>query len=476
MTTGKLKNDLDDSFQTALPSPLRQHIFITLLLIFLVALGARLLVWQHNGSDIAQVMTGLTAGYRDDARYLISGNWRLFLRGPEPPTNANILAHPPGYSIMMAAIFPLFGESDAAMRVVQLTCDALAAVMIFLLCLELLPKAVAVIAGLLVALSPQLAFNSLLLLPDSLSVLPVLLCVYLIVRASRKRSPVFSLGMAGACLGVSCWLRPNALLLPLFMAAFIPFFFPRGQGLRRTLLFIGATLLFIAPITLRNLIVFERFIPLSLGSGVTFIEGIADYDEEKQTGLPKTDMEVLRWEAELSGRAEYAGSLYNPDGIERERERVARGLSAVRARPFWFLTVMLRRAASMLRLERVPAISGSPLTLGATATAATGQPSSAARLLRYPGILLKSVQKLFVTAIMLPLFLIGVFLLARRHGKRICVSLLVVPVYYLCVQSLLHTEYRYVIAIQYFLLIFVAYTLYRASIALRQLLGQRPRI
>ncbi|HKR00855.1 MAG TPA: hypothetical protein VJT09_09280, partial [Pyrinomonadaceae bacterium] len=41
--------------------------------------------------------------------------------------------------------------------------------------------------------------------------------------------------------------------------------------------------------------------------------------------------------------------------------------------------------------------------------------------------------------------------------------LLVVPAYYLAVQSALHTEYRYVLAIHYFLFILVAVALHAAG-------------
>jgi hypothetical protein len=254
------------------------------------------------------------------------------------------------------------------------------------------------------------------------------------------------------------------LLLALLMACLVALLFRGGMRWRYSLTLLAAALLMIAPLTIRNAIVFRRFIPLSLGSGITLIEGIADYDKG-QAGLPKTDMEVLQWEAKSYSRPDYAGSLYSPDGVERERARVAHGIDAIRSRPFWFSGVMLRRAASMLRLERVPVINGSPLTLDSGTTSA---------LVRYPGMLLKSVQKLFITAIMLPLFLVGIFLLARMRDKRALAMLLVVPVYYLSVQSLLHTEYRYVIAIQYFLLSFVAVTLYRAGGALRRY-AQRER-
>lgn len=61
---------------------------------------------------------------------------------------------------------------------------------------------------------------------------------------------------------------------------------------------------------------------------------------------------------------------------------------------------------------------------------------------------------------MLPLAVGGLFLLVRRRQYKTLALLLVVPAYYLCFQSALHTEYRYVLAIHYFLFVLVALALY----------------
>ncbi|HEY0544828.1 MAG TPA: glycosyltransferase family 39 protein [Pyrinomonadaceae bacterium] len=463
MTTEHHTNTAGDSSQLPASTAFSpQRLILYCSIIFLLALGVRLLVWQHNRAAIEQVMTQLTITYKDDARTLARGDFGLFVRGANPPSNANVLAHPPGYSMLMAALFALTGESDAGVRLFQILCDAISALLIFLIALELTTKRVAVIAGALVALSPQLAYNSLLLLPDSLSVTPILLAVYLFIRARGRERGWPKLFIAGALIGLSCWLRPNALLLPLFLAALVPLIFKRGQRLRAAVALVFACLLMIAPLTIRNAMVFHKFIPVSLGSGVTMIEGIADYDSQGRFGLPQTDMEVMRQEASIYKREDYAGTLYNPDGVERERGRTTRGLAVIAAHPFWFAGVMARRAASMLRMERVPVIAGSPLKLD------SDEASMTTKLLKLPGVLLKSIQKIFVTAIMLPLFLVGIILLTKARDKHALALLLIVPLYYLSVQSLLHTEYRYVIAIQYFILIFVAVTIAWAGEALRR--------
>lgn len=336
-----------------------KSVLIICLSIFFVAVSVRLLQWQNNWLTIDNIMSSLTLRYKDEARFLVNGDIASFVRGSTPEPDPGILMHPPGYSILMALIYKLFGSSDTALRLFQILADAGAALFVFLITIELLPKAVAIIAGLLVALSPQLAYNSLLLLPDSLSALPVLLAIYLITRAS-KHPRLVTIIAAGALIGVSCWLRANTLLLAPFLCLLVPVLFERGKRLSYAIALASSMLLIIAPITIRNAIVFRSFIPVSLSAGQNLVAGIADYDPEKRFGMEAYDDAACRQEALLYNRPDYAADLYRPDGIERERARIARALSVIRSNKLWFLGVILRRAASMLRYEQVPIVSVEP--------------------------------------------------------------------------------------------------------------------
>ncbi|HEV2912834.1 MAG TPA: glycosyltransferase family 39 protein [Pyrinomonadaceae bacterium] len=586
------------------------------LIIFTVALGVRFLSWHDTRRDVWKVQTVVAENYRRVARVLIEGGPGAFLNPASPLGDANTLGHPPGYAILMALLFGVFGESDALIQFVQIACDAFGAVVVFLIVSLLLRRSVGLIAGLLVAFSPQFAWNSVLLLPDTLAVLPILLAVYFLARAYSRPSLVKIIA-AGALVGLSCWLRANAMLLAPFMALAIPFLFERGKRLRYAAALVGGALLVIAPLTVRNAIVFGHFIPVSLGAGQTLLEGIADYDAQGRFGIPDTDMGIMKWEAEMYGRPDYYGTLFNPDGVRRERLRLAHGLSVVRSHPFWFSGVMVRRGASMLRLERARLVSASPpvthslalvdelqpvwsnspaefLSGGALSSpqAKVGvAPDGATFLLagddstygvqfasapvsvrkdtdyalvlpakieqgraiinlagandntiyattiietvehkspeeqpfnmirmpfvsgsasqiriviangaskptpplvrvgairlyelgparnlwtRYPRIILRAVQKLYLTAIMLPLTVIGIILLARARRGRASLILLIVPAYYLCVQSAMHTEYRYVLAVHYFLFVMSALTLSWLGGALWQALMKGP--
>jgi len=329
------------------------------IVIFLVAVGVRLFQWQDNRPILPRVFQGMVEHHKANARLLLKGDVGGFIKGPAPPGDANILTYPPGYPIVTAAVFKLAGDSDRSMRIFQIVCDAAAAVLLFFLALELLSFKASVIAGMLAALSPQLAYYSLILIPDSLVTLPILCAVYLLVRGLKQDSLLAVVG-AGAAIGLSCWLRSNALLLAPFLGLLLVLMLDRARRWRYAGALVGATLLVIAPITIRNLVVFHHFIPLSLGAGQMLNVGITDYDKERRFGLPGTDIETVTSEAAASGRQDYADSLFGGNGIERDRQRTSRAIAVIRSHPIWFAGVVLQRAASMLKFERVHTVSPQP--------------------------------------------------------------------------------------------------------------------
>src|SRR4030095_12437242 len=409
-------------------------------LVFFIAFGVRLLNWQSNRTEVAGVETGVALNYKHTAG-LIHQNGLASLYDPSSPTNnPDLLGHPPGYPILLSLVYKVATNSDTAIQFVQMFLDSLSAVIILLIAGELLPVAVGLIAGLMAAFAPQFSWNSILLLPDSLAALPILLAVLLIthtvglaflpVHSEKKdRQECLSYLAAGALIGVSCWLRANALLLAPFLALLFLLIFKRGKRLRPALMpalmVVCGALLIVSPLTIRNAVVYGKFIPVSLGAGQTLIERIADYTTDGTLGLPQTDMELIRGEAETYQRPDYANSLFTPDGPARDRARLARGLAVIRAHPVWFFGVMIRRAASMLRLERTP------LRLPLNSSSRPG-------LLQWP---LHATQKLFITAVFLPLVLLGAGLLIYERRFRVFAILLAVPSYYFCLQSALHTEY-----------------------------------
>jgi dolichyl-phosphate-mannose-protein mannosyltransferase len=592
----------DSLLPASRPSP--KQMAIASAIVFLVAFGVRLLAWQDTRSEVGKVQSVVVSDYQHTGRLVREGGVRGFFSRSGPLADPNLLGHPVGYPIVLAIVGAVLGESDTAIQFVKIACDALAAVLIFLIAIELLPFACGVIAGMLVALAPQFVWNSVLLLPDTLAVVPLLLAIYFLTRAV-KRPRFITVLAAGVFVGLSCWLRANALLMAPFLALVVLLLFDRKRRWRYAGALLAGTILVVAPMTIRNWIVFEHFIPVSLGAGQTMLEGISDYDPARRFGIPDTDMGIMKMEAEEAGRPDYYSTLFAPDGIKRERMRLARAFRIVRENPAWFASVMSRRAGSMLRLERARLISADPpishrhevderqrIWLGTPADLLTGaaEKSPGAQLVvspdgqtiqvvsdsttygvqfrsapipikqqhdyllhlpilieegrmtvnvagsqtrkvygsaiveraevkegelqplkivevpfvsgtdesaslvfnnaapptgrsvayvgnaelfelgpaaflwtRYPRMLIRGIQKLFITAVMLPLALLGILVFVRRRGWPSLALLLSVPAYYLCFQSMLHTEYRYVLAIHYFLFIFVAVALHSIS-------------
>lgn len=427
-----------------MPPSTRRLLFSAL--IFVVAFGVRLLTWHDKRLEVAKVQYAVTADYRRVAQLFREGGLESFFSSSSALADPSTLGHPPGYSILLTATGSI--SSDLPIQLVQITLDALSAVLIFLIVFELFWLTAATLAGLFAAFAPQFAWNSVLLLPDTLAVFPILLAVYLLVRAMKKPRLITFI-LAGALIGLSCWLRANAMLMTIFFAVAVPLLLQTGENANRMLAarpqdegapndapawrYAGAivvgTILIIAPLTIRNALVFHRFIPISLGAGQTLLEGIADYDPQGRFGIPPTDVEIQQQEAETYRRPEYAGSLFKPDGIERERARMSRGFAVIRGHPFWFAGVMARRASMMLRLERAP---------------------------HNQRIVIKSIQRIFITAVFLPLAILGLLLVIFRKQSRALVILSIVPLYYFLVQSMVHTEYRYVLAVGYFLFAFAA--------------------
>src|SRR6185295_19162447 len=258
-------------------------------LIFFTALGVRLLNWQSYHDEALAVQTSVALNYKHQAKLIQANGLASLHDASSSSNNPDLMGHPPGYPILLSVIYRVGGQSVTATQFLQIILDSLSVVVIVLIAFEFFPAAIGLIAGLMAAFAPQLRWNSLTLLPDSVATLPLLVAVLII---TRNRQPpnlrdlfnLLPILIAGALIGVSVWLRANALLLAPFLALLLLFICKRGARLRPALTLICGALLIISPLTIRNAIVFGKFIPVSLGAGQTLVEGIADYNTDGSLG------------------------------------------------------------------------------------------------------------------------------------------------------------------------------------------------
>src|ERR1051325_5910109 len=75
--------------------------------VFLLAVGVRCLHWQDKHIEIGNApfaLSGVFTRYQKEARRILDEGRILFPREQNDSGDARILAHPPGYSLVVAAI------------------------------------------------------------------------------------------------------------------------------------------------------------------------------------------------------------------------------------------------------------------------------------------------------------------------------------------------------------------------------------
>lgn len=576
-------------------SKISSKFVLYLVAIITVSFVVCIFTWQDLHLESLKVQSGVYDVYRLTGELIRHDGILSLFDSKARVASPDFVSHPPGYSLLIALILGFTNEPKNALQLISLLSVTGSAVVIFLSVNKLLTMKIAFVTGILTALAPQFASSAIPLLPDVLSVFPVLLGLFFFICAYRNpRLPTII--FVGICLGAACWLRSNYLLLPFF---FIPAFFLLFEQKKfwvYSATLIVSFILTIAPITIRNAVVYGKFIPLSIGAGQTLLEGIGDYDPEEKLGIPSTDAGIMQMEAQQTGCLDYANSLFGSEGIERDRARINLGLQVIRENPLWFTGVAIRRAASMLKLERSPIISpdipvsalpenqssallqsasGTEIKRGGRLISAqaelTENAESQALILQtdrskygaqfaiatFPAqknrnyavqlylklaqgrVSLKIIgtdsgqtysskiltrddfcsppkqttenllfvpnrdesitvlisneviepptsileisrldiyeageasqiwtrplrlithysQKAFKTAVILPMAIFGLVILIRRKNRDALIALGVIPIYFFCVQSILHTEYRYILALYYVLFTFAA--------------------
>jgi hypothetical protein len=165
--------------------------------------------------------------------------------------------------------------------------------------------------------------------------------------------------------------------------------------------------------------------------------------------MPTLDEGVMEMDVKHFERPDYYGNLYAPDGIAREHDRVRTGLAVIRENPGWYTANVLKRGLMAFRMERVPVIEPN-----------YDERNTTPAPLYFLNVPLRLFQRMFITAIFLPLFLLGMLLLLRdAEGRCKLAILMIIPLYFFLIQPLIHTEYRYLLPATHLLVVIAAFAL-----------------
>jgi len=453
--------------------------FIFALLIFVISFSVKSL----QAVDLEPAMhtaeqpgAGMSADFDSRAVSIVAGQG-ILMPDNQDRSDTALLAHAPGYSIFLSAVYSLKGRSYFTVQLVQNLINSVSPILIFLIAGNLISWRVGFASGLLAAASHHLSYYSNLVLSDSLCPLPILIAAYLLVKViSRRRASLWLYAAAGLMIGFSAWIRPNPMLMGMaFGVALVGISGWRRRVILSAIALASVSLLTMAPITIRNYLVYGEFVPIQIGVGLNLWEGLGDASGGRFAAI--TDGEVIVHEVALYDDPRYAQSWASPDGIKRDRDRVRRSLAVIAEHPVWYIGTLFSRMGEMLKdTAHAPLVFRSTDTKLKEALSISRSADKAHRRLteqseqeletidrsalsigksiswmRPPARAFQRLTKetglLFILA-GLAILLVG----CRRRALFI----LIVPLYYFLFQSVMHTEFRYTLTMRYFLFVFAA--------------------
>jgi|GEM_PF-194029 len=458
-------------------APIRAKLILIALLICIASL-VKYYYYRDMAPNIYsrnQPFFGTALSYDFWARSILSSLGHFYPSDHDPQDTSQVV-YPPGYPYFVAAVYKLSRPNFFSLAIAQSVIDVVSFVIVFLIASELFGVAAAFIAATMLAVAPQVTHHSNWILPDTVGVFPILLAAYLAALAYRKENSWLWFA-AGALIGLSCWIRPNPMLLSSSWAILLLLLVKeKKRAIRYGLAVIAGACLIISPITIRNCLLYKTFVPISIGAGLNLWEGIGEFGGER-FGAVYGDHLVGPQEAQEYNRPDYAYNWSRPDGIERDRARVRKSLKIIINNPRWYAEVMHARMLEMLDYDKYSAYVQ-------LKDASTKDESDSAEfystlfgwrgelyyyyhrggwinLLRRP---LMNLQEFFSKNNIYIAILLGIFF-SLRNWRRMGL-LLIVPLYYLLAQSTMHTEFRYGLPIHYFLFIIAGFGVYATAIAM----------
>ncbi len=289
--------------------------------------------------------TGFRPTINDDAgRYDLLGRSLAHAAGYINPNGTTTLFWPPGYPMILAAVYRLFDDSVRVALTLNALFEGGTIIVLYALARRAFDPPAALLAAALYALLPSAIFYSGVTLSETSFTFVLMLALWLLVEAADRRSAALFV-CAGVTVGYATLIRGQAALLPVVAVPFWlrwPAEADAGDGKRGG---IGATgmraaawrmfalgliaLVVIAPWTVRNYVESRHVVLISTNAGVDFYIGhsagadgrgrIVDELVYRYPGLPEP-----RAEAKVSQLGFRRGLSYLVRHPIREAELAAR--------------------------------------------------------------------------------------------------------------------------------------------------------
>jgi 4-amino-4-deoxy-L-arabinose transferase-like glycosyltransferase len=440
-------------------------ILFTLLLITISVRVLTLQFMRAHLNDPAWFQVGSYAKFDRQARDILDGRQRLFWI--DDPARTDLAQYPPAFPALVALVYKVTGTASAyPVQMVLWFLDLiLSPLLICGIAFTAFGWRAALASGFLVGLSALFALYAAYPSADVPTTWFVLAGCWLLLLASQRKNVWLALA-AGVVLGIACWLRVNPLYLCVFWAVGLVAALRDKRAMLSAAVLIG-TAVVIAPIVIRNYVIFPDFTPTGGTIGVNLWEGLGETELGQQHGFLLGDDKMLAVERTRMGRpGDTSIEIQFPDGIRRDKERTRESLAFIRQHPIWYLGVMFGRMWGMLKVAGDPVpytgVSGINVT-SQKCLPERWQHGALAFGVNVMGMIQSVVRYLF-----LPLAALGLYA-GMRIDWRMTFLMLATILYYLGPGTAAHTEIRYVLPMHGLLIVF-------ASVGIDYLIRLIPRI
>ncbi len=248
---------------------------------------------------------------------------------------------PTGYPLFLSGIISIFGYSLIIIQIIHALAMAWMGPLFFLTCERLTKNfKYSLICGLGGAIWLNSARFDVVILPEALVALPIAITLFLLSRKHLTSVTRWKNGLlSGIAIGVAVLLRPDVVLLPIFLFLGLALLFGFKYSLKIVLPFAIAL---IAVVSLQAIFNYNssggKFIPLGYSNGIAAFEGISQFGDTFGTVYSDDRLKIL----------EDQSDLYYPRGIERDAERTKKAVAIIKEHPVWYLTLLIKRIPLLL--------------------------------------------------------------------------------------------------------------------------------
>jgi short-subunit dehydrogenase len=220
-----------------------------------------------------------SSNYTTIAKNLLEGNGFSLV-----PSHLTALFEP-GYPIFISLIYLIFGKNFIFIIILQILLDSISCVLIYFFTKKLINTNVAILSSIIYMIYPDFIFASCQIIKEPLFLLLQITGLSLIREAEEKRKDILYI-FAGVICGFATLTIGAFLIFPFLLF----FYFLFKKEFKKYLIFILFFLLSLTPWTIRNYIIFRKFIPIISRTGFLFWMGNNKYSDGGWTWIKSEKM------------------------------------------------------------------------------------------------------------------------------------------------------------------------------------------